>query len=119
MIAIDRWHARVVQARGAAPAKAHSPWPYLRGDLADIRLQIYCENLTDRMGEEIEPLSKVDRFERLELVKQLVHGARSIGLRADKSVERYCIASILIVQPAETDARFHPIVQSGEHELDR
>lgn len=120
MIAVDAHNDRAVYATAQAPHTRVAPvWPLLHEDLAPIRLQIFCEDLADRIAEDIPPLADVDRAERRETVTALVHAARAIGLRMDKSVTRYTIATLMTGQQPETDPRFADIIDSPRHELDR
>ena len=120
MIAIDRHNDRAVHAASRAPeASVPQVWPDLHADLAPIRLEIFCEDLADRIATVIPQLADVPRAERRETITALVHAARRIDLRANKSVERYCYATLMIGQQPETDPRFAELLQSDRHELDR
>ena len=120
MIAVDRHNDRAVHAVCQAPdLRAPRVWPNLREDLAPIRLEIFCEDLADRIATDIPPLAEVPRAERRETVTALVNAARAIGLRANKSVERYCLTALLIGAQPETDPRFAKVLNSDRHELGR
>ncbi|WP_299692253.1 DUF4123 domain-containing protein [uncultured Tateyamaria sp.] len=120
IIAIDRHNARAVHATVRAP-RGRPPriWPKLRTDLSPIRLEIFCEDLADRIATDIPPLADVPRAERREIVTGLVQAARGIDLRLDKSVTRYVFAALMIGGQPETDPRFADIIDSPRHELDR
>ncbi|QUJ78133.1 hypothetical protein KDD17_17480 [Sulfitobacter albidus] len=45
--------------------------------------------------------------------------ARQMGWRSEKSVERYCLAAILLGTLPQQDPRFDKVLNSDKHELDR
>ncbi|MEO1613305.1 MAG: hypothetical protein AAFU55_13275, partial [Pseudomonadota bacterium] len=51
--------------------------------------------LADRIATDIPQMADVPRAERRETIAALVHAARSINMRANKSVERYCYAALM------------------------
>ena len=120
MIAVDRHNDRAVHVVADSPAeRPPRVWPRLHADLSPIRLEIFVEDLADRIAVDIPPLADVARAERRETVTGLVQAARGIALRLDKSVTRYVYAALMIGGLPEADPRFADIVGSGRHELDR
>lgn len=119
LIAVDPFNDRAVLVRGQVAARPAGAWPMLHEDLAAAQLAVFCEDWSTRILKPVPPLQTFDKAERVSLVTRLVHQARQIGFRENKSVERYSIAAILHGAPPETDPRLVPILQSGQHELDR
>ncbi|QUJ78132.1 DUF4123 domain-containing protein [Sulfitobacter albidus] len=53
IICVDWWNDIAVHAQARVAAERPRHWPHLREDLDRIRLQIYCETLTDELGERV------------------------------------------------------------------
>lgn len=102
------------------PAKRPSGhWPYLAHDLEQVRRAIFREDLETRLGRRIKAVAALKEPERKAMILDMEERSRRLGLLSDKSVERYCLASLIVGGPAEQDGRLGAIFSAPVHELDR
>ena len=94
-------------------------WPYLAHDMEQVRRAIFREDLELRLGRRIRAVGALEERDRKAMVLDMEKRSRRLGLLSDKSVERYCLASLLVGGPAEEDARLGEIFSAPFHELDR
>ncbi|WP_081423896.1 DUF4123 domain-containing protein [Celeribacter ethanolicus] len=90
------------------------------GDLSAIKLDIFCKNITEILGngEVLKFLGKAEAGTE-EKVRRLVVHARDLGFREERSIERYILSCHITNNLPERDPRAHTILKAPQHELDK
>jgi hypothetical protein len=116
---IRRNRALHVVGEPAPTKRPQGHWPYLAHDMEQVRRAIFREDLALRLGRRIRAVGALEESDRKAMVLDMEKRSRRLGLLSDKSVERYCLASLMVGGPAEEDARLAGMFSSPFHELDR
>lgn len=121
LLACDIRRGRALHVAGV-PEHVHpqaGPWPYLAHDMEQVRRSIFREDLELRLIRRVPAVGALEDKIRKNMIIDLEARSHYLGLHADKSVERYCLASLMLGGPAEDDKCLQPIFLRPCHELDK